>query len=79
MLALRPGRCLLDYKGTENDQTMLFQHVTAGFVKFVVCSESVTNFLSPAQPRNFLYEKRPYRGNALVEILWAYSRVERCY
>jgi len=35
MLALFPGRCLLHYKGIENDQTIFF-HVTAGNVKFTV-------------------------------------------
>jgi len=40
----------------------------------------MTNFSSPAQPLNFLHETRPYRGNAILEIMQAYSRLERfCY
>jgi len=64
-----PGGCSLHHKGTENDRTMFFQHVTAGNVKFVVCSESMTNFSPPAQALNFLYETRRYLGNAILNIL----------
>ena len=43
-LALCPVRCLLHYKGIENDQTILF-HVTAGNVKFAVMTKfSSTEF-----------------------------------
>ena len=54
MLALCSVRCLLHYKGIENDLTMFF-HVTAGNVKFAA-SQWPT---SPAQPFNFC-TKRDY-------------------
>jgi len=80
MLTLCPaGRCLLHHKGIENGRTMFFQHVTAGNVNFVACTKSMTNFSSPAQPLNFLYETRLNRGNAISEILQAYSMLENFY
>jgi len=50
MLAFGPGRCLFHYKDIENDPTMFFQLVRAGHVKFIVCSESMTNFFCSSIP-----------------------------
>jgi len=47
---------------------MFFHHVTAGNVKFLFFTESMTNFSSPAQALNFLYETRLYRGNVILDI-----------
>jgi len=70
-MVLFRGRCLLHHRGIENDQAIFF-HVTAGNVKFIVCSESMTNFCSSIQ---LLYETRLCRGNAILEVL--YSRLTK--
>ena len=68
MLALCPGRCLLDHKGIENDRTIFF-HVTARDVKFAVSQRPNSH------PFNSLYEKRLHGGNEIFEIL--YSRLKK--
>jgi len=64
MLALWPGRFLLHYKGIENDQTIF------GIVKF-----AVSQWPNSHTCKFFLCETRPYRGNAILEIL--YSRLKK--
>jgi len=75
MLALCTGKCLFPHMGTENNQTMFF-HVTAGNVKFVLCSETMTmtNFCSSTQ---FFLRNTTHRANVILEIL--YSRLKNFY
>jgi len=62
MLALCPGRCLLQHKGIGNDQTIF------GNVKFAVSQWQNSHTFN-------LYEIRLYRGNAILEML--YSKVKK--